>query len=311
MPEIVTLTLNPAVDKSCEIDQVVPERKLRCGEPSYHPGGGGINVARAIHILGGDSTAYWPCGGAMGELFRQLLDCEDIDHRPIPVRAMTRENFIVFERSSQQQFRFGMPGATLTEEEIQLCIDRLKHHTPQPDYLVLSGSLPPGVPDNLYGRVASEMPGECRVILDTSGRPLQLGLESSAYLIKPNVHELEQLAGHEIRDDRELREVAGSLIERGKANVVVTSLGSGGAAVTTATEHTHMRAPTVKIRSKVGAGDSMVAGMVFALAQGKTVVEAARFGVAAGAAAVMTAGTELCRQEDVLRLYQEMTDTAA
>jgi len=306
MPNIVTLTLNPAVDKCCSVEQVVPERKLRCSSPVYHPGGGGLNVARAIHKLGGEAAAYWTCGGAIGELLQKLLDEEGITHDPVAVSEMTRENFIVFEESSEQQFRFGVPGASLSQEEIQSCLDRLQAIDPQPEYLVLSGSLPPGVDEDLYARVAKAAPRTCRIVLDTSGQPLKLGLQAPLYLIKPNINELGQWADRQIKTDAQIRDVARSLIDAGKVQVVVTSLGSGGAVLTTADEHQHIRAPTVTIRSKVGAGDSMVAGMVLALSRGKTVLEAARFGVAAGAAAVMTEGTELCRQEDTERLYREM-----
>lgn len=163
MPKIVTLTLNPAVDKSCPVEQVVAERKLRCGEPAHHPGGG-INVSRAIQKLGGESSVLWTCGGAIGELLRQLLDGENLRHDPIAIGEMTRENLIVFEESSGQQFRFGMPGATLTETDVQTCLDRLQAIDPPPDYLVLSGSLPPGVDENFYARLvhAALLPGRAR-----------------------------------------------------------------------------------------------------------------------------------------------------
>ncbi len=307
MPQIVTLTLNPAVDKSCAVEHVMAERKLRCGEPQYHPGGGGINVARAITELGGEVAAYWTCGGAIGDLLKQLLDEEGVEHYPITIRAMTRENLIVFEESSEQQFRFGLPGATLTEDEIASCLDLMRKSHPPPQYLVFSGSLPPGVDEGLYARLASATPPSSRVVLDTSGRPLKLGLQSSVYLIKPNMHELGQLAGCSVEDDSQIRQVAQSLIGEGMAEIVVTSLGSAGVVLTTAEEHRQIRAPTVKIRSKVGAGDSTVAGMVLALSQGKSIADAVAYGVAAGSAAVMTEGTELCRREDTERLYQEMT----
>lgn len=308
MTQIVTLTLNPAVDKGCAVEQVVPERKLRCGGVEHHPGGGGINVARAVTQLGGSAAAYWTCGGAIGQLLKHSLDNEGIEHHPIAIDSMTRENLIVFEYSSGQQFRFGMPGAALSEQEIQSSLELFQNIDPTPDYAVLSGSLPPGVDDGLYARVAESMPKSTRVVLDTSGRPLQLGLGSPVYLIKPNMHELEQLAGRSIEDDSQIHEVARSLIDDGKAEVVVTSLGSGGVVLTTADEHQQVRAPTVKIRSKVGAGDSMVAGIVLALSQGMPIVDAVHFGVAAGSAAVMTEGTELCRRKDTERLYREMTE---
>ncbi len=237
-----------------------------------------------------------------------MLDDEGIELHPMSINAMIRENLIVYERSSEQQYRFGMPGGNITEDEIQSCIGRLQALDPPPKYLVLSGSLPVGVNDDLYARVAQAMAPSCRVVLDTSRTPLELGLQAPIYLIKPNMRELGQLVGQPVEDDSKIREVARSLIKEGKVQIIITSLGSGGAVLTTADEHRHIRAPTVKIRSKVGAGDSMVGGMVFALAQGKAILEAVRYGVAAGAAAVMTEGTELCRQADTERLYWAMKE---
>ncbi len=306
MPRIVTLTLNPAVDKNSEVPQVVAERKLRCEPPVYHPGGGGLNVARALTELGGDVAAYWACGGIIGQLLSHLLDDERIVHHPLAIEAQTRENLILFERSSDRQYRFGMPGAVLTADEIRTCIETLLAIHPPPEYLVLSGSLPAGVDQALYARVAGAMPSSCRVVLDTSGTPLRRGLEAPVYLLKPNMRELGQLAGRQVEDDSQIRKVARSLIDQAKAEVVVTSLGSGGAVLTTAEKHRHIRAPTVSIRSKVGAGDSMVAGLVHALSEGKSLADAMRFGVAAGSAAVMTGGTQLCRREDTERLFREM-----
>ena len=306
MTSIATLTLNPAIDKSCRVEQVVPERKLRCREPQFDPGGGGINVARAVTELGGDVLALWMCGGPTGEMLKKLLDESSVPHEPIPIEASTRENLIVFEESSGQQFRFGMPGGTLNEADVQNCRERLKSLDPPPKFLVLSGSLPANVDEDLYARLIRDVPDSCRVILDTSGPPLKLGIEVPVYLIKPNIRELGELMDTTIEDDVQIRAAARALIAAGKTQVVVTSLGSGGVALTTEDEHAHIRAPTVKIESKVGAGDSMVAGIVLGLSQGQPIEEAVRLGVAAGSAAVMTKGTELCRREDVERLAREM-----
>jgi 6-phosphofructokinase 2 len=307
MPRIVTLTLNPAVDKISSVQQVVAERKLRCGEPRFDPGGGGLNVARAIRTLGGQATAYWTCGGPMGQLLTERLDADGLSHRPIPVEAMTRENLIVLEQSTGHQFRFGMPGARLTPEEIERCLRTLRELDPPPDFLVLSGSLPPGVPDDFYARAAEQSPAHCRVILDTSGPPLRQGIEGGAYLIKPNVRELSELAEKELLEDADIRHVARDLIASSKLQVVVTSLGSAGVVLVTERHYENIRAPTVKVRSKVGAGDSTVAGIVLGLAQEKDIRDAVRLGVAAGSAAVMTEGTELCRREDAWRLYEAMS----
>lgn len=307
MTQIVTLTLNPAVDKSTSVNQVLAERKLRCSEPTYDPGGGGLNVARAIKTLGGEATAYWTCGGPMGEVVRQRLDAEGIPQRPIPIEQMTRENLVVFEEWSTNQFRFGMPGARLSGEEARRCMREIRDIDPPPAYLVLSGSLPPGVEHDFYGRIARDSSERSRVILDTSGTPLRAGIEGRVFLIKPNIAELGELAGTEIAEDAEIEDVSRSLISAGKAEVVVTSLGSAGVMLVTADASEHIRAPTVKIRSKVGAGDSTVAGIVLGLAQGRSVSESVKLGVAAGSAAVMTEGTQLCRNDDTWRLYEAMS----
>jgi 6-phosphofructokinase 2 len=119
MSTIVTLTLNPAVDLYTSAEQVIPEKKLRCDEPHFGPGGGGINVARAIRQLGGTARAVWICGGSMGEWMRKLLDDEGVEQQPVAVQGMTRTNLIVREERSGQQFRFNMPGAALSRQEAE------------------------------------------------------------------------------------------------------------------------------------------------------------------------------------------------
>lgn len=307
MTRLITMTLNPAVDKSCHVDQVVPERKLRCRDVRYDPGGGGLNVARAVKELGGEVVAYWMGGGPTANLLSDLLDEIGLNHERLPIQALTRENLIAYEESSGQQFRFGMPGAVPTATEIESVLYQFQAIDPPPDYCVLSGSLPPGVDEDLYAQISRSLPSSCRVILDTSGRSLQRGLESPVFLIKPNIGELGELSDEPIESDEQIHEVAGKLIAEGKTQVVVTSLGSGGVALTTSDLREHIRAPTVKIRSKVGAGDSTVAGIVLGLSQGKDLSDAVRFGVAAGSAAVMTDGTELCHRKDTEQLFRQMS----
>jgi 6-phosphofructokinase 2 len=199
-----------------------------------------------------------------------------------------------------------MPGARLSPAELDRCARELREADPPTDYLVLSGSLPPGAPEDFYARLAHEAPPDCRVVIDTNGKALRAGIEGGAFLVKPNIRELEELAGDEVTYDSHVEEFGRALVASGKVQVVVTSLGSAGAVLVTADGCERIRAPTVKIRSKVGAGDSTVAGIVLGLAQGKSVRDAVRLGVAAGSAAVMTEGTQLCRREDTLRLYDEM-----
>jgi 6-phosphofructokinase 2 len=307
MTSIVTLTMNPCIDKSAGVSNVAPERKLRCGEPRYEPGGGGINVSRAIHKLGGESTALYLAGGPLGNMLQQLLEEEGIRHRATTIHGLTRENLMVYEESSGQQFRFGMPGPPVAEEEWRKCLETLSSLDPVPEYMVASGSLPPGVPSDFYRRVA-KLAGDAgiRLIVDSSGEPFRQALKEGVFLIKPNLRELRDLSEKQLEDETHQVAVAQRLVEEGQCSAVMVSLGAAGALMVLEDGCERVRAPTVSIKSKVGAGDSMVAGITLALDRGRSLGDAVRFGVASGAAAVMTPGTELCRREDAEKLYQEL-----
>jgi len=307
VPSVVTLTMNPTIDKSAAIGHVAPDRKLRCEEPRHDPGGGGVNVSRAMRRLGGQSLALYPAGGALGQLLQELLDEEGVRHQAIPINGMTRENLTVAEASTGQQYRFGMPGPSLEEEDWQRCLEELSTLESGPDYVVASGSLPLGVPDDFYARVARQVHDRGgRLLLDTSEEPLRAAAAEGVYLLKPNMRELRQLAQSDIEDEAAQEAAVRELVERGQAEVVLLSLGAAGALLATADRLERLRAPSVPIKSKIGAGDSMVAGIVLGLSRGRSVVEAALLGIAAGSAAVMTPGTELCRREDTERLFKQL-----
>jgi len=303
MRSIVTITMNPALDMSTQVGQVLAEQKLLCQAPRLDPGGGGINVSRAIHKLGGASTALYLVGGAIGEQVQSLLSDEGVDHRPIHIEGTTRTSFTVLEESSGQQYRFGMPGPEVREHEWRSVLEHVKALAPSPGYLVASGSLPPGVPNDFLARLAVAAAGhEARFIVDTRGEPLRAALERGVFLVKPNMRELGLLVRRDITTEGEQERAARRLVDEGKCEVVVTSLGAEGALVVTRELCVRIRAPTVEVVSKIGAGDSTVAGMVLSLARGDDLLASVRYGVAAGAAAVMTPGTQLCRREDVERL---------
>jgi len=307
LKNIITLTMNPAIDVNTSVDNFVAERKLRCSNPSREPGGGGINVSRATRKLGGESIALYTCGGLTGQMFQELLDNEGLNHKPIPIKDGTRENIIVYEESSTLQYRLCMPGPMLKDNELELSLDQILALNPKPDFIVASGSLPPGAPKNFYAQVArvAKLQGS-KIIIDTQGEPFKLALEEGLFLVKPNIRELSQLAEHLIEDEKQIEEMAEEIVHEKWSEVVVVSLGAAGALMVTREETRYIRPPAVPIKSKVGAGDSMVAGIVLALARGKTIQDAVFFGVAAGTAAVMTPGTELCRREDTERLFKEM-----
>lgn len=308
---IATFTVNPAVDLNASVQKVEPDRKLRCEAPTREPGGGGLNVSRAIRTLGGDSMALWTRGGVVGDLLHQLLEQERLTHRALPVPGHTRENVLIHETSTERAYRFGMPGPILGEAHAEEMFAALTALEPRPDYVVASGSLPPGLDEGLYSRIASIVTGwGSRLVLDASGEPLRIALEGGeTFLVKPNLRELAYLEGRPFEGDVDIAKAAGRLVEKGLAWAVVVSMGAAGALVVAGDGTSEwIAAPPVSVRSRIGAGDSMVAGLVLALARGEPVGRAARFGVAAGAAAVMTPGTQLCRRVDAERLFEEMTD---
>jgi 6-phosphofructokinase 2 len=303
MAAIVTLTMNPALDIATSTDRVEPTHKLRCSIPRYDPGGGGINVARAVHALGGDAVAIFPAGGAAGEMIRYMLEQQGIPHHAIAISGFTRESLAIEERRTGRQFRFLLPGPEISERDQERCLDQLALAAAEATYIVASGSLPPGVAEDFYARVAklAQTLGT-RFILDTSGTALkQAG--RGIYLLKPSLRELGDLVGREIRTEREQEIAARDINEQGRSEIVIVSLGDQGALLVTADGAERFAAIPVEARGSVGAGDSMLAGIVVSLCRGLQLGEAVRYGMAAGAAALFGSGTELCRRSDVERLY--------
>lgn len=306
MSKIVTLTLSPVIDKSTSVGALAPEKKLRCTEPKFEPGGGGINIARAINQLGGSALAIYPAGGHAGHFLKALLDEQGLQSEVIEVAAPTRENLIVVEESTNNQYRFGMPGAPITEAELEQCFAAVARQDDM-EYLVASGSIPPGVTDDVFARLASIAKEKgARFIADTSGPALRAAAGEGVFLLKPNLAELSSLVGRNEIHLEKVDDVARELIREGGCELVAVSLGPAGAVLVTS-EYVYMvTPPPVRKRSTVGAGDSMVAGLVLALAEGKDLSEVLCFGVAAGTAATMNPGTELCHRADVDRLLPKL-----
>lgn len=309
MPTIITLTLNPSLDNATSTPRLYPDGKLRCTRPSYEPGGGGINVARAIRKLGGEALALFPAGGPTGEHLARLLDEEGVANQPLPISDWTRECFNVVEEQSGQQYRFVMPGATLSGSEQDAVVAAIAA-LPACDYLVISGSLPDGVDgDYLIRLVEAGKARAAAIVIDSSGKPLrQVVSQGGLTLIKPNLGELAALAGVEIHDQDQIATIARSLIDAGKTEVVLVSLGPQGALLVTASDELQIVPPAVKKQSTVGAGDSMVGAVTLKRSQGASWRDAARYGVAAGTAATLNKGTELCRKADVERIFAWLSE---
>jgi 6-phosphofructokinase 2 len=298
---IATLTLNPALDKSTSVERLVPESKLRCAAVKMDAGGGGINVSKAIRRLGGNSTAIFPSGGHNGSVLTQMLEELGIPTDRVQVKTETRENFSVLETANSAQYRFTMPGGALSAEDAEACLHRIYRLKPQ--ILVASGSLPPGLPVTFYAEVAevAKKTG-ARLVLDTSGQALCAAAQIGAYLLKPNLAELSALAGVRQLEMNQVDDAAMLVIAQGMAEIVVVSLGAQGALVATKDGFEHVPAPVVKPKTTVGAGDSMVGGMVWAMGEGRSHTEMAQIGVACGTAATLNEGTELFHAADVWRL---------
>ncbi len=309
---IITLTMNPAVDISTSVGKVETNTKLRCDPPERHPGGGGINVSRAVRKLGGFSLALFLLGGKSGEFIADFLQDEGVKISPQKIGGDVRENITVYEETTGKQYRFGMPGPTLREMEWKDILSHLESLCGDADYLIASGSLPLNVPVDFYGR-AARIAGETNTsfVLDTSGEALEAAAKEGIFLIKPNRRELGHITGDKNAHERNLeglKDLALEIVNTKEIESLVVSLGRDGAMLVTGEGVSVVSAPEVEIRSKIGAGDSMTAGLVLSLARGDGLEKAFRYGVAAGSAAVMTPGTELCRRRDADRLFKEMLE---
>ena len=305
--KVITLTPNPALDVSTSVGQIIPEKKLRCAAAQYHPGGGGINVSRVIQRLGGQTLAIFPVGGGTGDHLASLLEKENVRLDPVKSTTITRQSFAVTETSTALQYRFGLPGEVITDAEGEQLLERLEKHLPQADYIVASGSLPPGLPEDFYGQVALlAKQHQTRMILDTSGTPLLHALKVGVFLIKPNLGELATITNRQHISGPEQEKLAMQLVESGKASVVVISMGARGAMLASQKRILYRSSPTVSPKSTIGAGDSMVAGMVYALANKKAMIEVLTYGVACGTATTMREGTGLCQPEDVKQVLEWM-----
>lgn len=300
MHRVFTLTLNPAVDISTAAPEIVPLHKLRCAPEIRTPGGGGINVARALRHLGTDANAIFAAGGSAGECLRQLLAKEGVPATSLPIDGETRENFAVLETSTDRQFRFVLAGPVLTAREIAACIAAALASAEPGDFLVVSGSLPLGAPSDTY-RAAARRAQEAgvRLILDCPGATLRQSLGSGIELIKPSFSEFVDLTGVSPLDRPNALRAIADLIAAGHTRAVALSLGEQGAWYVTKDLALAAVPPRVSIRSTIGAGDSFVAGLVAAFANERRPEEALRWAVAAGTAALLAPGVELCRFADV------------
>lgn len=303
---VATLTLNPAIDSASEAEQVFPTHKVRIFGERYDPGGGGINVARALARLKVPTEAVYLAGGATGALLDDLLARQDFTCQRVPIHDQTRMSMTVFERATGHEFRFVPEGPVVRESEWRAALDLCAGLGCQ--WLVASGSLPRGVPDDFLVRLHQRLsPRGIKLLVDCSGAGLaQAVMAGGLFLAKPSHGEFEALAGRKFSTPAEIGEAALAMVQAGKVQHLAITLGHEGAVLAHPGGIEFLAAPKVEVRSATGAGDSFLAGMLHGFLRGDSAVQAFRRGVAAGSAAVLTPGTDLCQPEDIERLLREM-----
>lgn len=306
MQSIATLTMNPTIDVSYDVARMRHTHKMRTDNEWYAPGGGGINVARVFTRLGGQARCYYLSGGATGPALDGLIDEHQLVRTRIPIAGPTRVASAVLERETGKEYRFTPQGPNIAEREWRECLDRVAEA--DCGIMVLSGSLPPGVPADFYARVAEKLrPRGIQIVLDSSGAGLARGIDAGdLLLVKPSLGELTQYVGRPLEGEAAIADAAMDIVRAGKARLVAVTMGKDGAVLARAEGPVFLPALKITAASAVGAGDSFVAGMVFALCAGESELEAFRLGLAAGSAAVLRAGTGLAHAQDIARLVKQV-----
>lgn len=309
-PHVLCLTMNPSVDLATETEAVVPTHKLRCGATLHDAGGGGVNVARVLTRLGGHCLSVCPTGGSPGQWLQRRMRDEGLETVFLPITDETRVSFTVHEHSTGAEFRFVMPGPHLSAAEWQGALQHMQDLQPFPEIVVASGSLPPGVPTDFYARLARLCRAQgARMVLDTSGPALSAALAEGVYLFKPNLKELTDLVGRALETPEQWQAAARQIVLGGQAEVVALTLGHLGALLVTRDALWSAPPLDIPVASAVGAGDSFVGGLVWALQQGQPLERAFSWGIAAGSATLLSAGTALCKPDDVRRLQAQVQVT--
>lgn len=288
-----TLTLNPSIDVWSEAETVEPERKVRTCCERIDPGGGGINVARVLQRFGVSVEAVFVAGGATGRALDEMLGRSGLERRCVAIAEDARTSLTIHERSTGKEYRFVPEGPTISAGELEGVREAIAGE--RSDYLVASGSLPPGVPQDFYARIAAMAREDgARFILDTSGPELRAALGAGGiFLVKASREELDL-------------DSARAIVSAGEAELVALTLGGDGAILVSAGPDYFLPALKTEPVSTVGAGDSFLAGMTYGLAKRLEPLEAFRTAVAFGAAATLSPGTGLAHPGHVDRLLAEI-----
>lgn len=306
---IITITLNPGLDYVLQINELTLKETQRAQSADLYAAGKGVNVSRVLSRFGLQTSAWGFVGGINGDRFKTLLEAEGITSNFIPCIGETRMNVIITELKSYDQLRISSKGPEIKESEIDQLYQRVEKLPEDVEFIHLGGNIPQGVSSNIYYDLINIIQAQSvRCILDASDMALIKGIEAKPFLIKPNHHEFEQITGRKLENLTDVKQEASKIVKNGVENVVV-SFGKEGAVLVNEKKIIHILTPVVKAKSKVGAGDSMVAGLIYGLHKNMTEEEILKHGIAFGTAAVKTEGTELAYKNDICALIDQVEIT--
>jgi 1-phosphofructokinase family hexose kinase len=303
---IVTVTLNPVLDRTLTVPYIPFNQMIRATELRLDWGGKGFNVSRALHALGAQSTAMGLVGGATGQLLERGLRDLGIATDLLHISGETRTNTVIAEMDSGRYIKVNEVGPTVQALELSAFLARVHERVHPGDIWILSGSLPPGLPPNLYAQlIALLRKAGAMTFLDTSGEPLRLGCLAGPHLVKPNVFEAEEMLGQEINSDADALRAVKFFLQQG-AELAALSLGADGLLLASTQQAIWASPPRVPVRNPVGAGDALLAGIAWAMEQAMPLEEIARWGVATGTAAATCEGVSVGVRAEVESLYAQV-----
>lgn len=309
MGKVIAVTLNPSLDKTIAVKSLVPYDLNRIVESRLDPGGKGINVARVLHNFGVDVTVTGFIAGTAGRQLMDFLKQADLPSDFLEISGETRTNLKVFDQTAGKTTEINESGCQVSAEGIEKFKEKFRNLCKNTDVAVLSGSLPPGIPADFYAQCIHIANADgVKTILDADGAALQNGLKEIPYAVKPNIHELEALIGHELHDPRAVLEAARSFIGQG-IGIVIVSMGPDGAVVADAKEAYKVDSWDIPVKSATGAGDSMVGSLASSILRGDSLYDIAKITTSAGTVTASKPGTQICTKDEVLKSLHFVTVT--